>query len=280
MAKSDNTFIKNAALIGIGFLGLKYLIPLLEFPNSSGVNIDIDSPDFDAIYHNDAYWDNGPNYNESITERNEPLDDIYIGPADIQYDDSNKNNPVDDILIDPDPNPGGSPDGDNDSQKNNPVDRIIDFILPPDDINPNPGSGNSEYSKGDPRLDPDPIPYFPNHKPIKRNSTNRTPKINIAQSKAISKQKQITSKSFPSTRTIEYSKERPKGGLFGLIKGSVFDLLDESLIGDSTYLFSEQEIVDNERILIRKNNTSGGSSCQNFRINDAIRKVKMRKIFY
>lgn len=251
--KNENKFIQNAILIGIGIFGLKYIIPGIKLPN---IKLP-DYPDFNSSNnnYNDIY---ASNYMQSTNS------------SDSNYNDNRKTYPEKDHIIDysppieEDPNPE---DDGNDDGKINPVDKIIDYSPPIEKVNPSiqtystkgspeidpgiyePPAGASTYpTKGSPELDPDPFipPGSGDTLPIRE-------KIEPIESKT---------------------------SLISSMKGVFFNMFNELMLGDRTWYFSQQDIINMERLHPKRVNMQNPSCSKFVKSTPRVNQLPNKEIFY
>jgi len=238
MRKDENKFIKNAVLLGLGLLGLKYILPKIIF--APAINIDVPEPIIDYALPDKEIIDTLDDDNNSGSgggSGNGNSDDGKTYPEDSDPD----------IIIDYaappiDDNPNPSDDG-----KTNPVDHIIDYSPPIDDIDP-PYPGSSTYStKDSPRLDPDPYkpPSGDNTYPIRKETLPIASKTTV----------------------------------ISAMKGVFFDMINEMMLGDRTWFYSQQDVIDMEKIKTYRN-SANNHCCDFVENNEVAERQHYKEIFY
>jgi len=253
--KNENKFIQNAILIGLGILGLKYIIPGIKLPN-------IKLPDY-------------PNINSSNNNYNDFYASNYMqstNSSDSNYNDNRKTSPEKDHIIDYSPpvekNPNPGDDG-NDDGKINPASKIIDYSPPIEEVDPNipvnsystkgspeidpgiyePPAGGSTYpTKGSPELDPDPF--------IPPGSGDTLP---------------IREKIEPIAS---------KTSLVSSMKGVFFNMFNELMLGDRTWYFSQQDIINMERLHPNVGSKQNPSCSKSVKSNSKVNQLPNKEIFY
>ena len=244
MRKDNNKIIKNAALIGLGLLGLKYVLPKIMLTPT----INVDSPEhiIDFVY---------------LKDNNYPLTDNGSDGSDYSN--------------------GSGSDGDSGSNSGNTgldTEPIIDYAPPVDDTYP-----IKDYPN-DPGLDPYPVdPPDPNpvDPPNFEKIINNAPPYEDIISKEIRTSSKSDSEPIIDTSPIIKTYPIKKTStIASTMKGIFFDMFNELMLGDKTWYYSQQDIINMERLKPFDSNIPNPHCCKFIENNQSEKQLPNKEIFY
>ncbi|MFK5855776.1 MAG: hypothetical protein QM503_06570 [Bacteroidota bacterium] len=209
MEKNDNSFIKNAVLLAVGILGLKYILQKISFNPS----INVESSD---------------------------------------------------TIIDYAP----------------PIVEIINKLPPAEEeITPNPDDGDNTGGDGD-TIDPRSAEPILDYAPVYEKIIHKLPPVESEIKSEIDSNPTYIKKlpdPYPVTETPPITE---KSDIISSIKGVFVDMVNELMLGDKTWYYSQQDVINMERLKPIGSSTRNPQCCEFVKNNQKENQLPTKDIFY
>ena len=171
-----------------------------------------------------------------------------------------------------------------------PSDTIIDFAppnveiinnLPPvkKEITPNPDDGDNTDG-GEQTIDPQPVDHVIDYTPLNEEIIHKLPPVEN-EIKADPDNSTTYIKKLPDPYPVtEIAPITEKSDIISSIKGVFVDMVNELMLGDKTWYYSQQDVINMEKLKPIGSNTPNPHCCEFVENNEKENQLPTKEIFY